>query len=171
MKYENTLPKDFDGVFYFSNWTDEDFVGKWNSKEYHFKAHSRSPIIINEESPLQIQWIRKKFAKDLAEREFFKSQKYEAFRKVEGERIDGVVVPKLNSIHQAGQYSINDLAPYIQRCLEPLEIQRASVTESERVNTEEKLSRDEEGQLNTAPLDKKTSLRDKAFQASGRVVL
>lgn len=168
MRYENTLPEDFDGVFRFSNWTDEDFVGKWNSKEYHFASNTMSPIVINDESPLQIQHIRKKFAKDLAEREYFKSQHYGKMlgqeRTVEG-------VAKLNSIHQAGQYNLNDLAPYIQKCLTPLTVKRAEVVNTPIAPLEDTLSRDEDGQLNTAPLDKKTSLKDKAFQASGRVVL
>ena len=79
MKYETVLPPDFDGVFRFTNWTKEDFVGIWGSKEYHLPALSTSPMVIPDHSPLEIQHIRKKFAKDLAEREFYKSAKYKAF--------------------------------------------------------------------------------------------
>lgn len=169
MKYENTLPEEFNGVFFFSNWTDEDFVAKWNSKEYHFKANTMSPLVINDESPLQIQWVRKKFAKDLAEREFFKSQKYQQYL---GQERSPEGVAKFNSIHQAAQYNLNDLAPYIQKCLTPLTVKRADVANAPVPAMEEVLSRDEDGQLNTAPLDKKTSLKDKAFNAgSNRVVL
>lgn len=55
----------------------------------------------------------------------------------------------LNSIHQAGQYSLDTLAPYIQRALEPLPISQAIVTNAPRVRLEEKLSKNDDGELNT----------------------
>jgi len=66
MKYETTLPEDFDGVFRFNNWSNADFVGGWGGKKYIFAAETTSPMVIPEHSPLEIQYIRKKFAKDLA---------------------------------------------------------------------------------------------------------
>lgn len=159
---ESSLPADFDGVFRFTNWSNEEFVGMWGSKEYHFPANSTSPIVIPEHSPLEVQHIRKKFAKDLAEREFFKSTNYAKFKSQETNN-DGS--PRLNSIHQAGQYSTAELAKLIQRCLEPLPVSRATVTEAPKEKVEDKLSRDEDGQLRTEAIDKKTSLRDKALNA------
>lgn len=165
MKYESVLPADFDGVFRFTNWTDEEFVGKWGGKEYHFPALTTSPMVIPEHSPLEVQHIRKKFAKDLGEREFFKSKGYEGLRRMEGEKIDGMVQPRLNSIQMAGTYTLNELTPFIQRCLEPLPVAKALVTEMDKVKIEDKLSRNDEGELNTEAIDKKTSLREKALKA------
>ena len=103
MKYENVLPAEFDGVFKFTNWSDEEFVGVWGKKQYHYAANATSPMIIPEHSPLEIQQIRKKFAKDLAEREFYKGEKYNFFMKSE-RNPDGTA--RLNSIHQGVAYTI-----------------------------------------------------------------
>lgn len=162
MQYEAVLPENFDGTFPFTNWTEEDFVGKWGGKEYRFPAKTTSPIFISDQTPLEIQQIRKKFAKDLAEREFFKSQNYRALQAQE-KNSDGS--PKVNSIHMAGTYSIETLTPFIQQCLQPLQIAKAIVTEVEKVPLEDKLSRDEAGTLNTQVVDKKTSLRKKALES------
>lgn len=164
MKVENVLPADFDGVFRFTNWSDEEFVGIWGKKEYHFAANATSPMVIPEHSPLEIQQIRKKFAKDLAEREFYKSQKYQRFQDQE-RTAEGVA--KLNSIHQAASYTLDDLAEGIQRCLKPLEEKRAFVETVEETPLESKLSRDDEGNLNTMALDKKTSLKERALAGKG----
>ncbi len=162
MQYQPILPEDFDGTFRFTNWTDEDFVGKWDSKEYHFPAQSTSPMIIINHTPLEIQQIRKKFAKDLAEREFFKSRSYSKLQSQERNN-DGS--PRLNSIHQAGTYSVETLTPFIQKCLEPLPIAKVKITDAPKEKLEDKLSRNEEGQLNTEAIDKKLSLKKKALEA------
>lgn len=165
MKFESALPADFDGVFRFTNWSDEDFVGVWGGKSYTFAALTTSPMIITEHSPIEIQHIRKKFAKDLAEREFFKSRNYEALRSTEGAKNDGMLNPRLNSIHQATAYTLTELTPFIQRCLEPLPVSRAIVQAVETPKVEEKLTRNEDGELNTEAIDKKTSLKEKALKA------
>jgi hypothetical protein len=162
MQYEPVLPANFDGTFRFTNWTDEDFIGTWGSKQYHFPAKTTSPIIIHDQTPLEIQSIRKKFAKDLAEREFFKGNQYTKLLAQERNN-DGSA--RLNSINQAGTYSIETLTPFIQRCLEPLPIARAVVTEIPKEVLEEKLSRNESGELNTEAIDKKTSLKKKALES------
>ena len=162
MQYQPILPEDFDGTFKFTNWTDEDFVGKWDSKEYHFPAQSTSPMIIINHTPLEIQQIRKKFAKDLAEREFFKSGSYSKLQSQERNN-DGS--PRLNSIQQAGTYSVETLTPFIQKCLEPLPIAKVKITDAPKEKLEDKLSRNEEGQLNTEAIDKKLSLKKKALEA------
>ncbi len=163
MKVEKVLPVDFDGTFKFTNWSDEEFVGVWGKKQYHFPAISTSPMIMAEYSPLEVQHIRKKFAKDLAEREFFKSQKYKDTYVSQEKNPDGT--PRLNSIHQAGTYSLETLTPFIQKCLEPLPIVKADVTVAVTSKMEDKLSRNEEGDLNTEAIDRKTSLKKKALEA------
>ena len=167
MKYETVLPADFDGVFRFTNWTDEEFVGVWGKKEYHFPPSATSPMIIPEHSPLEIQHIRKKFARDLAEREFFKNQRYEQLRKQEGEKIGGMVQSRLNSIHQAAAYTLEDLKENIQKCLKPLEVKKAGVNFVQESPLEDKLSKNEDGELNTVAVDKKASLRERALAGKG----
>ena len=162
MSVSPVLPEDFDGTFRFTNWTDEDFVGKWGSKEYRFPARTTSPIIITSATPLEIQQIRKKFAKDLAEREFGKSQEYQKFMSQE-KNSDGS--PRLNSIHQAASYSIETLTPYIQKCLEPLSLARATITDIPMEPMESKLTRNQDGELNSIAVDKKISLKKKALDA------
>lgn len=161
MAYESTLPENFDGVFRFTNWSDEDFVGIWGKKEYHFPAQTTSPMVIPEHSPLEVQHIRKKFAKNLAEREFFKSKGYQNFMKQE-RNPDGS--PRLNSIQQAGTYNMDQLTPFIQKCLTELPVGKAAVQPAKSENVEDKLSRNEEGNLNTEAIDKRTSLKAKALQ-------
>ena len=162
MAYEPVLPVDFDGTFRFTNWTDEDFIGKWGSKEYRFPAKTTSPIIITDHTPLEIQQIRKKFAKDLAEREFGKSAVYDSLMKQERNN-DGS--PRLNSIQQAGSYSVEALTPYIQKCLTSLPVAKATIKETPKVPLEDKLSRNEAGELNSEAVDKKISLKKKALES------
>lgn len=162
MKYEPVLPEDFDGTFRFSNPSDEDFIGRWNSKEYIFKAGTTSKLIMPDHSPLEIQHIRKKFARDLAEREFFKSQEYQKKYKAQEVNSDGT--PRLNSMHMAGQYNDTDLTEYIQKCLTPLETAELLSKAVEKVPLESVLHRDEDGELVTQAIDKNTSLRQKALK-------
>ncbi len=163
MKYETVLPVDFDGVFKFTNWSDEEFVGVWGKKEYHYAANTTSPMIIPEHSPLEIQHIRKKFAKDLAEREFFKSQKYETYRSPEGVLGNRT----MSGIHTANTYTLTDLAEGIQKCLKPLAVQRAFVSTKQEIPMEAKLSTNDEGELNTVAVDKKANLRERALSGKG----
>ncbi len=72
--------------------------------------------------------------------------------------------PKLNSIHQAGTYSDTELKGFIQRCLEPLPAAKAVVTEAPKEALEDKLTKNEDGSLNTQVIDKKISLRKKALE-------
>lgn len=151
MKFDNILPENFNGTFYFTNYTGEDFIGVWGKKEYLFKARTSAPMIMTEHTPLEIQNIRKKFAKDLAEREFYKSKGYDVLRSQEGTPGNRT----MSGIHQAGTYSMNELTPFIQKCLEPLEVSEATIRIAPSVRLEEKLSKDEKdpGALNTAPVD------------------
>ena len=155
-KFSQVLPEDFDGVFKFTNWTDEEFTGRWGNKAYSYPAQKTTPMVIVDATPLEIQSIRKKFAKELAEREYFKSDK--AKKLVASERNpDGSA--RFNSFQQAGQYSETDLKEYIQRCLEPLALAKQTISEVPTVNIEDKLSRDEDGQLNTEVVRPRQALK------------
>lgn len=150
MEVSKILPEDFDGNFYFTNPSDEDFVGKWDGKEYHYPAKTSSRMVMLNQTPLEIQQIRKKFAKDLAEREFFKSDKYEFARKREGLKDDmGMITPRGQGMSHAGQYTMTDLTPYIQQCLIALPVGKAIVTEAPKINLEDKLRRDDDDELMT----------------------
>ena len=142
----NILPADFDGTFRFTNASEEDFTASWGGRNYTFPAMKTTPMIIMDASPVEIQNIRKKFARKWAEREFFKSEKYK--RAISQERgQDGSA--RFNSFQQAGQYSDTDLEPYIQQCLTPLPTGALNITEAPIEDIESKLSRDPEGELNT----------------------
>ncbi len=164
MKVENTLPENFDGTFYFTNYSDEDFVGQWGKKQYRYPARTTSKMVIPEHSPLEIQQIRKKFAKDLAEREFYRGERYESLRRIEGERdpFTGMVRPTLNSSLHANSYNLEDLTPFIQRALEPLEMGQATVSKAEGIRLEAKISRDEDNQLNSAAIGSDKDLENLA---------
>lgn len=162
MKYETVLPEDFDGVFLFSNWSDEDFVGIWGGEQFKFPAQKRSPMVMTKYSPLEVQHIRKKFARDLAEREFFKSQGYRVLSNQEGTPGNRT----MNSFQHAAAYTINELTPFIQRALEALPTAKAEISVAPKVQLEDVLSRNDEGELNTEAIDKKTSLRKKALEAT-----
>lgn len=138
------LPEDFDGVFRFTNWSDTDFMAKWDKVEYTFKANKTTPMVMNF-TPAEIQHIRKKFAKELAEREFYKSDKFKELNK----HTPGGI-PAL--------YTESDLTPFIQRCLEPLPLAQVKINVLPTEKLEEKNSRDEEGNPLTVPINSKKSL-------------
>ena len=50
---------DFDGVFRFTNPTDEDFDYKWNNVIYTYPAMQTVPMVIKNETPEHVQQIRK----------------------------------------------------------------------------------------------------------------
>ncbi len=112
------LNDDFDGVFRFSNNSDEDFKVLWNNKEYTFPAHTRSPMIIPNESLENIQEIRKKFAFKWAEREWFKSPEY--YRMADMGK--GLPPTRDDKV----------LEPLIQQCLDPLPLSKATVAEGKK---------------------------------------
>lgn len=168
MHYERVLPENFDGTFRFTNWSDEDFVAKWDKKEYLFYANTTAPLIIANATPLEVQQIRKKFAKDLAEREFFKSSNYRKLLQRE-RTADGQ--PLLNSLHGGAAYDLGILAPLIQRALEPLAVKNAEVRAEITEPLEDKLSRNNDGELNTEAIGLNESLRERAKRGRPRKVL
>lgn len=111
----NMEEKEFDGVFRFTNPTDEDYIALWNNKEYLFPAMSTCPMIIPDESLDHIQEIRKKWAYKLAVREFYKGKEY--FNLV-----------KLGKGHPA-TFDEKLLQPFVDQCLKPLPEAKATVKE------------------------------------------
>lgn len=141
---KNILPADFDGVFRFTNFSKNEFKARWNNVEYTFPALSTTPMVIPGETPEAVQSIRKKFAKELALREFYASPEFIGMQD-EGK----LGTPPL--------YTDEDLAPYIQRCLEPL----PAGTVKTRVlpkDSEERYTKDAKGRNVTKILEPGESL-------------
>lgn len=107
----------FDGVFKFSNPSDEDFAVLWNNKEYTYPAHTSTPMIIAGESSENIQEIRKKFAMKYAQRELSKSKAFKAIEKEASKHV------------MPATYDEKILQEYIDQCLSPLPLGVASVRE------------------------------------------
>lgn len=112
---EIQINDEFDGVFRFTNATDEEFKVLWNSKEYTYPAGTSSPMIIANESLENIQEIRKKFAYKLAVREFYKGKVYKDMSKM-----GGGLPPTFDE---------KVLQPWINQCLVPLPRAQATVKE------------------------------------------
>jgi len=104
---------EFTGVFYFTNPTNEDYVHLWNNEEYTFPKMSSVPLIMPKETSEAIQEIRKRFAYDLAVREFYNSKEYKRLSKM-GNGIPPTFDDKI-------------LEPMIEKCLVPLTPSRAIV--------------------------------------------
>ena len=121
------ITNEFDGVFRFTNATDEDFKVLWNSKEYTFPAGTSSPMIIANESLENIQEIRKKFAYKLAVREFYKGKVYKDMSKM-----GGGLPPTFDE---------KILQPWIDQCLVPLPRAQAVVKEVPKKPTNIKASK------------------------------
>lgn len=107
------INEDFDGVFRFTNPTEEEFTFFWNNKEYIYPAMSTCPMIIANETLENIQEIRKRAAYNLAVREFYKSAKYFEMSKM-GNGLPPTFDDKI-------------LEPMIEQCLKPLPIARPIV--------------------------------------------
>lgn len=117
-KEEFVLPDHFDGVFRFTNRSTEDFYGVWNKVQYKFPAGKTVPVIIPNETLENVQHIVKKFAKELAEREFHKSER---FKKMEA------MTPPGSGLSPA-PYSEMELKEYAEQCLIPLEEARPTMS-------------------------------------------
>ena len=140
----NVLPADFDGVFRFTNFSDQDFNARWNSVEYTYPALSTVPMIIPGCTPEEVQHIRKKFAKELAVREFQKTPKFAG----------------LNNVPMGGTpalYTDSDLTPFVQKCLEPLPLAQAAIKKIPKDN-ENNYRKDEKGRNITKVVEKNESL-------------
>ena len=136
----NILPQDFDGIFKFTNFTNEDFIAKWDSVEYKFPANMTSPMVMNF-TPVEIQSIRKKFARELAIREYYNT---ESFKNKDNP----------NQGYKPPLYSDNDLKPFIQRCLEPLPVAQAIVKVLPRKGHADDMKTDEKGKKVSRVIEK-----------------
>lgn len=117
------------GVFFFTNPTKEDWSALWNNKEYTFKAMTTSPFLIANETPENIQVIRKMFAKRLAQHVFHQSKQYRDMVK------SGGFIPA--TYNEDGV-----LKETIQACLKPLPQSSVSVKDIPRDSEDEfKLSK------------------------------
>ena len=148
---KSVLPADFDGVFRFTNFTSTDFSARWGGIEYTFPAPKTTPMIIPGATPEEVQNIRKKFAKELAEREFYKSEKLKALEAQ-------TPIGSASSFRMAGLYTDADLKPFIQKCLEPLPIAQASMKVLPKED-ESKFRKDGEGNLVSQVLKQGQSLK------------
>lgn len=148
---KNILPVDFDGVFRFTNFTDSEFKARWNSIEYIFPPLSTTPLIIPGETPEAVQNIRKKFAKELAEREFYKTEK---FKGMEAQGKQGT--PPL--------YTEDELTGLIQKCLTPLSEAKVTAKPLQK-DSEENYKKDNKGRNVTKVLDK-----DESLTSNGEVI-
>jgi hypothetical protein len=157
MERVKMLPENFDGIVRFTNWSDEDFTGRWNSKDYFFKANTTSPLFIPEHSPLETLNIVKKFALDLAVREWGKSQWTKDALKRE-RNADGS--PRTQGMGGAASYSVDQLSPLIQKGLYLYPSSKAQMSEVEKVKIEDKLHRDDDGKIVTKAIKKGASMRE-----------
>lgn len=161
MDYEPVLPPDFDGTFHFTNSSKEDFIGIWGGKQYLFPAESTVPLVMMEHSPVEIQQIRKKFARDYAEWMFYQSKSYNEKAAKEGSSRQRT----FSGIHQAETYTLKDLEPYIKSCLVPLKESRLVSKPAPKATVESKLHTKEDGSFSTEAIDKRTSLKKKALES------
>jgi hypothetical protein len=121
------LPKDFDGRFYFTNFSDEDFETKWNNKIYTFPSLKTTPLIIADESLEHIQQIRKYFAERLAKREYEKTSKFM-------DRRNGIPNPNGGGHMVASFYNEEiELKPYVARCLESMPRAKPNVKDAPEI--------------------------------------
>lgn len=122
------INEEFSGVFYFTNRTKKERVRLWNNKEYHFPAESTVPLIIPTETLENIQEIRKRFAKDLAlERVYEGEVTPSGYDYLKAKEMGGGLPPTFDE---------KILEPFIQECLEPLPIKRASIKQAKNVDDE-----------------------------------
>jgi hypothetical protein len=107
-----------DGIFYFTNpglykmrqrdgSESADFAVLWNNREYIFKSKTTVPMVIANEPPENIQYIRKQFAKKYAQGWFHQTARYKKLVK------DGKNLP-------ATYNEDTELGDVIQQCLTPL---------------------------------------------------
>lgn len=147
---KSVLPVDFDGVFRFTNFSDREFKAKWGGVEYTFPALKSTPMIIPTLSPLEIQNVRKKFAKELAEREFYESKDMKKLEKMNTREV--------GSLHSSVTYNPRDLEQYIEKCLSPLPVGQIGVEAVIKTDIEDVLHKDKKGNPITKVIDQDESL-------------
>lgn len=155
LKTDSVLPADFGGVFYFTNSTKEEFKAKWGGVEYTFPPAKTTPLIVAGHTPEQTQYIRKKFARELAEREYYRSAKLKALEAQ-------TPIGSASSFKMAAVYTEADLKPFIQQCLEPLPMAPAKVEIVPKTDIKDILRKDRTGKNVSRPLSEGESLMEKS---------
>lgn len=125
--------EEFNGTFYFTNPTTKERKFLWNNREYMFPAESTVPLIIMGEPLENIQEIRKRFALSLAYDRFY----------------EGEVLPTgedYNKLKQMGNglpptFAEQILQPFVDECLKPLPIAKATVKEGKKDDTRYKATK------------------------------
>lgn len=120
-------PREFNGQFFFTNPDTEDFTAFWNGTAYTFPAMTTNPLLIVDATPAETQSIRKQFATNLARRMFGKSKRYKHFDN------------KKNGATPMSYDETIELAPFIQKCLEPLPVAQPKVSRAKRSEPEQKI--------------------------------
>lgn len=119
-----------DGVFYFTNpglyemrnrdgEMTKDFTALWNNREYLFKSGTTVPLVIPNEPPENVQYIRKLFAKKYAQGWFHQTPRYNE------------LVEKGRNL-PATYDEDRELGAVIQQCLTPLPKSELKVTDLPR---------------------------------------
>lgn len=141
----DTSTIEIDALIPFTNFTDEEFKAKWNNVEYTFPPQKRVPMatLIPSETQDGIRIIRAKFARELGEKMWYQTEKFNKMNEV---------TPGRNP----APYTESDVAPFIQRCLEPLPVAKASSETLPR--GEFALKTDNKGKIVTKILDGDESL-------------
>jgi hypothetical protein len=131
--------------FPFTNFSKDEFIGRWDSQEYVFPPNSTVKMLglIPSASPQQIEHIRKKFAYELAMDQFYRSADYKKFDLTpeQSRKEDNIGIP----------YTEKDYAKYVQMCLEPLPVATAPARATSKKGIQ--LSVDEKGKPITHVLD------------------
>lgn len=104
-------------VFYFTNASNEDWSTQWNKIKYTFPKQKTVRMVIMDETPQNIQNIRKMFAYRFAQDQFLKSDKYKEL----------VALGK----GVATTYDEKLLQPWIDQCLKPLEKAKVQIEKIE----------------------------------------
>lgn len=128
MEQEN---EDFGGVYYFTNPTNVPRTYLWNNKEYTYEPESRSPMIISNESLENIQEIRKRFAYRMAQERLYEG---EPVKDVKGNVVFEYAKAKEMGGGLPPTFEDKILEPFIQECLQPLEIKKAGVTNAKNID-------------------------------------
>lgn len=128
---QQVLPPDYDGVFRFSNWTKEEFKDKWGGIEYTFPPERTTPMHILNANPYEVQNIRKKFARKLAEREFQKGKEFQRLN----------AMNKDVFFQSAVSYPPQMLESYVEKCLKPLEVGELKAEKIEKEEVKPKVAK------------------------------
>lgn len=135
-------------MYPFTNYRDVEFKAKWDSVEYTFPPMKTTRMLgmIPNATPLEIQSIRKKFAREFAIELWYGTDKFKFMDAPErGAR------PAI--------YTESDLAPFIQRCLEPLPVGVPKIEHQPTApKMEQGMSKDSKGRNVSRLLDKDESL-------------